>query len=125
MSRDPMVLTRGGRFGSHLRRRLQEDVAEVLGLDNFSTGTPSNIAHLTKKEPCCVVRHDVSDSVRAPRRVDPELHVVPQASPIDNPATRSTDFRQSMRALRDKGLPESLWERAALPGVAREGKKAK
>ena len=115
----------GARFGGHLRRRLQEDVAQVLGLDTFSTGTPSNNAHLTNQEPCCGVRHDVSDGFCAPRRVDPELHAVPQASPIDNPGTRPTGFRQLMLTLRDRGLSESLGERGALPGVARQGMRAK
>ena len=70
-------------------------------------------------------RHDVTDGFPVPNGVAPELHVVPQASLIDNQATRSTGFRQSMPTLRKNGLPESLWECGSLPGLARAGKKAK
>ena len=46
---EPIVITRGSSFlGSHVSKRLVADGCRVICLDNFCTGTPDNVAHLTE-----------------------------------------------------------------------------
>ena len=52
-------------------------------LDNFCTGTPANLAHLTERGPFRLVRADVTDYVHVPGPVDAVLHFASPASPID------------------------------------------
>ncbi|MHB8185463.1 MAG: UDP-glucuronic acid decarboxylase family protein [Dermatophilaceae bacterium] len=60
-----------------------DDGAEVFALDNFCTGTPANLAHLTERGPFRLVRADVTDYVHVPGPVDAVLHFASPASPID------------------------------------------
>jgi len=84
MQRDRIVVTGGAGFlGSHLCERLLDDGAEVFVLDNFCTGTPANLAHLTERGPFRLVRADVTDYVHVPGPVDAVLHFASPASPID------------------------------------------
>ena len=56
-----VVVTGGAGFlGSHLCRRLLSDDCEVICVDNFYTGTRSNIAPLTDNPMFEVLRHDVT-----------------------------------------------------------------
>src|SRR5512140_2045983 len=55
-----IVVTGGAGFlGSHLCDRLIESGAEVVCLDNFFTGSKSNVAHLLSNPRFEIVRHDV------------------------------------------------------------------
>ena len=55
-----IVVTGGAGFlGSHLCDRLIESGAEVVCLDNFFTGSKSNVAHLLSDPRFEIVRHDV------------------------------------------------------------------
>ncbi len=55
-----IVVTGGAGFlGSHLCDRLIESGAEVVCLDNFFTGSKSNVAHLLLNPRFEIVRHDV------------------------------------------------------------------
>jgi len=77
------VITGGAGFlGSHLCERLLTDDYEVLCLDNFSTGTPANLAHLVGG-PLRVIRTDVTDYVHVPGPVDVVMHFASPASPVD------------------------------------------
>jgi dTDP-glucose 4,6-dehydratase len=78
------VVTGGtGFLGSHLCERLLADGEEVLCLDNFSTGTPANVAHLLEHPGFRLVRADVTDYVHVAGPVDTVLHFASPASPID------------------------------------------
>jgi UDP-glucuronate decarboxylase len=55
-----IVVTGGAGFlGSHLCDRLIDSGAEVVCLDNFFTGSKSNVAHLLSNPRFEIVRHDV------------------------------------------------------------------
>ncbi|HET8600758.1 MAG TPA: UDP-glucuronic acid decarboxylase family protein [Segeticoccus sp.] len=78
------VVTGGAGFlGSHLCEALLADGVEVVCLDNFLTGTPANVAHLTDNPAMRLVRCDLTDFVHVPGPVDLVLHFASPASPID------------------------------------------
>jgi dTDP-glucose 4,6-dehydratase len=72
-----------GFVGSHLCERLLADGYEVVCLDNFVTGLPENIAHLSEIGPFHVVHGDVSEPIRMTGGVDIVLHLASPASPVD------------------------------------------
>ena len=79
-----VVVTGGAGFlGSHLTDALIAAGAEVVCIDNFSTGREDNIAHLFGHERFSAVVHDVTDYVFVPGEVDAVLHMASPASPID------------------------------------------
>jgi dTDP-glucose 4,6-dehydratase len=55
----------------------------VVGLDNFITGHPDNIAHLTGAPGFTFVRHDVSTPIYIAGPLDGVLHFASPASPVD------------------------------------------
>lgn len=73
----------GGFLGSHLADRLLADGHEVVGLDNFSTGLPENLAHLADVDAFTLIRCDVSRDAAVPGPVDGVLHFASPASPPD------------------------------------------
>ena len=79
-----LITGAAGFLGSHLCDRFLADGHEVIGLDNFITGTPDNIAHLVGQ------RRASSSSSTTSRRtrtstgpLDGVLHFASPASPID------------------------------------------
>ena len=72
-----------GFLGSHLCDRFLADEHEVVGVDNFITGHPDNLAHLTGNARFRFIRHDVSTQVYVPGHLDGVLHFASPASPID------------------------------------------
>jgi dTDP-glucose 4,6-dehydratase len=88
-----------GFLGSHLCDRLLADGHEVIGLDNFVTGNPGNIAHLMGNPRFSFFKHDVSNYIFIPGKVDAVLHFASPASP--NPQSPSGYFNlpiQTMKA---------------------------
>ena len=85
LTRVPVVVVTGGAgfLGSHLCERFIQETYEVYCLDNFLTGTPSNIEHLIGTAPFHLVRCDVSEFIHVPGPVDVVLHFASPASPID------------------------------------------
>jgi dTDP-glucose 4,6-dehydratase len=78
------VVTGGAGFlGSHLCEHLLERGVEVVCLDNFLTGSPENVLHLTEHPAFRLVRCDVTDFVHVPGPVDLVLHFASPASPLD------------------------------------------
>jgi dTDP-glucose 4,6-dehydratase len=72
-----------GFLGSHLSERLLHEGYSVLCLDDFSTGSPANVAHLAEIGPFRLVRADVTDFVHVVGDVDAVLHFASPASPAD------------------------------------------
>jgi hypothetical protein len=56
-----LITGAAGFLGSHLTDRFLRDGHSVVGLDNFITGNPDNIAHLAGHERFEFVRHNISD----------------------------------------------------------------
>ncbi len=81
----PRTLITGaaGFLGSHLCDRFIAEGHEVVGMDNFITGDPENIAHLMGHERFSFVRHDVSNFIYVAGDLDYILHFASPASPID------------------------------------------
>jgi len=72
-----------GFLGSHLAERLLDDGVEVIGLDNFLTGPPANVAHLAGRDGFRLVRADVTDFIHVVGPVGFVLHFASPASPLD------------------------------------------
>ena len=72
-----------GFLGSHLADRFLRDGHEVVGLDNFLTGRPENIAHLTGHPGFSFLRHNISDFTYVAGPLDGVLHFASPASPVD------------------------------------------
>jgi len=83
MRRRAVVTGAAGFLGSHLCERLLGDGYEVLGLDNFLTGTAANVAHLAADPHFDLVEADVTDFIHVPGPVDLVLHFASPASPVD------------------------------------------
>ncbi len=79
-----VLITGGAGFlASHLTDKFLEDGHEVVGLDNFITGSTDNIAHLAGHPGYKFVRHDVSNFIFIDGKLDGVLHLASPASPID------------------------------------------
>jgi dTDP-glucose 4,6-dehydratase len=74
-----------GFIGSHLSTRLLERGCEVLGLDNFLTGSPAHLGHLKGQPGFQLIEHDVSRPVSVDGPIDFVLHFASPASPLDFP----------------------------------------
>lgn len=79
-----IVLTGAAGFlGSHIAHRYLDLGIEVLGVDNFLTGTPENLEALRLREGFSFLEHDVSTPFRVEGEVMGVLHFASAASPID------------------------------------------
>jgi len=74
-----------GFLGSHLTDRLIAEGHQVIGMDNFITGNQKNLDHLAGNKNFSFIRHDVSNFIFVPGKVDYVLHFASPASP--NPAS--------------------------------------
>jgi dTDP-glucose 4,6-dehydratase len=78
-----LVTGAAGFLGSHLCDRLLALGHMVVGVDNFLTGTPANLAHLDRHAQFQLVRQDVSKFIAVDGPLDGVLHFASPASPID------------------------------------------
>jgi dTDP-glucose 4,6-dehydratase len=83
MKRRAIVTGGAGFLGSHLCERLLDEEYEVLCLDDFSTGSPANCAHLLERDGFHLTRADVTEPVQVSGPVDAVLHFASPASPVD------------------------------------------
>ncbi len=81
----PMAVVTGGAgfLGSHLCDKLLHEGMKVTCIDNLITGNPDNIAHLLGNENFLFVKHDITNYIHLPGRIDYILHFASPASPID------------------------------------------
>jgi dTDP-glucose 4,6-dehydratase len=94
-----LITGAAGFLGSHLCDRLLADGHEIIGMDNFITGNPDNIAHLAGNEKFQFFKRDVSNYIFVPGKVEAILHFASPASP--NPLSKSGYFNlpiQTMKA---------------------------
>lgn len=94
-----LITGAAGFLGSHLCDQLLADGHEVIGMDNFITGSPDNIAHLAGNEKFTFLKRDVSNYIFVPGTVDAILHFASPASP--NPLSPAGYFNlpiQTMKA---------------------------
>ncbi len=78
-----LITGAAGFLGSHLADRFLADGHTVVGLDNFITGHPDNIAHLIGSDRFTFVRHNISQYTYVAGDLDGVLHFASPASPID------------------------------------------
>ena len=80
-----LITGAAGFLGSHLCNRLLLEGHSVVGMDNFITGNPENIAHLAGNSNFEFYKHDVANFIFIPGKVDAVMHFASPASP--NPAS--------------------------------------
>ncbi|HUO51351.1 MAG TPA: UDP-glucuronic acid decarboxylase family protein [Gemmatimonadaceae bacterium] len=78
-----LITGAAGFLGSHLCDRFLADGHQVVGLDNFITGHPDNIAHLASEPRFEFVRHNISTYTYVAGPLDGVLHFASPASPRD------------------------------------------
>ncbi len=76
-----LITGAAGFLGSHLCDRLLQEGHEVVGMDNFITGSMENLTHLASEEKFLFIRHDVSNFIFVPGKLDAVLHFASPASP--------------------------------------------
>lgn len=80
-----LITGAAGFLGSHLCDKLLAQGHEIIGMDNFITGSIENLEHLAGNEKFFFIRHDVANFLFVPGKVDAVMHFASPASP--NPAS--------------------------------------
>jgi dTDP-glucose 4,6-dehydratase len=78
-----LITGAAGFLGSHLCDRFLAEGDEVVGLDNYITGRPENIAHLSDEKRFSFVKQNISEYTEISGPLDGVLHFASPASPID------------------------------------------
>jgi len=79
-----ILITGGAGFiGSHLCELLLERGHNVIAMDNLSTGSSDNIAHLAGHNRFHFIHHDVTNYVYVEGPLDAVLHLASLPSPVD------------------------------------------
>lgn len=78
-----LITGAAGFLGSHLVDRFLADGCEVVGVDNFVTGSRDNLEHLEREPRFDLVEHDISRPFFVEPKVDGVLHFASPASPVD------------------------------------------
>ena len=83
----PIILITGGAgfLGSHLCDAYLAKSYEVIGVDNFSTGSSKNISHLTDKPGFTFIKHDICKPFPASVKNKAITHIANLASPASPP----------------------------------------
>jgi dTDP-glucose 4,6-dehydratase len=72
-----------GFIGSHLCDYFIKKKHYVVAIDNLITGNVKNIEHLFGNERFLFIKHDVTNYIHIPGKVDAVLHFASPASPVD------------------------------------------
>ncbi len=84
MYKHTAVVTGGAGFlGSHICDRLLLEGLKVICIDNLLTGNVENISHLFGNPDFHFFKHDVTNYIFVPERIDYVLHFASPASPND------------------------------------------
>jgi dTDP-glucose 4,6-dehydratase len=79
-----ILITGGAGFiGSHLCDYLLESGHDVIAMDNLSTGSTDNIAHLAVRERFSFIKHNVTNYIYVEGGLDAVLHLASLPSPVD------------------------------------------
>ena len=79
-----ILITGGAGFiGSHLCDRLLAEGHQVIAMDNLSTGSVANIAHLSGHDNFTFTKHDVTNYIYLEGKLDAVLHLASLPSPVD------------------------------------------
>jgi len=78
-----LITGAAGFLGSHLAKRFLDDGHEVVGLDNFVTGSRENAEELGGHDGFRLVEHDISKPIVFADDLDGVLHFASPASPVD------------------------------------------
>jgi dTDP-glucose 4,6-dehydratase len=78
-----LITGAAGFLGSHLCDRFLAEGHHVVGIDNFLTGSPDNIAHLMGRKDFRFIEQDVTNYLYVEGDLDGVLHFASPASPID------------------------------------------
>ena len=78
-----LITGAAGFLGSHLADRFLTEGYEVVGVDNFITGSDQNISNLQEHEGFSFLNHDISTSLYLSEELDGVLHFASPASPVD------------------------------------------
>jgi dTDP-glucose 4,6-dehydratase len=76
-----LITGAAGFLGSHLCDQFLALGHEVIGMDNFITGSPDNLSHLAGHPSFTFIRHDVANFIFVPGKIDAVLHFASPASP--------------------------------------------
>ncbi len=79
-----ILITGGAGFiGSHLCDRYLAEGHEVIAMDNLSTGSTDNIAHLAGHPRFSFIKHNVTNYIYVAGPLDMVLHLASLPSPVD------------------------------------------
>lgn len=78
-----LIAGAGGFIGSHLCDALLAAGHEVVGIDNYITGTARNVAHLAGHGRFRMIRHDVTEPLEVEGPLDAVFNLASPASPKD------------------------------------------
>jgi dTDP-glucose 4,6-dehydratase len=78
-----LITGAAGFLGSHLTDRFLAEGHQVIGMDNFITGSPDNVAHLMGRPGFSFIQHDVTNFIYVEGALDGVLHFASPASPVD------------------------------------------
>lgn len=76
-----LITGAAGFLGSHLCERLLAEGHQVIGMDDFITGSPENLSHLAGNPDFLFIRHDVANFIFVPGKIDAVMHFASPASP--------------------------------------------
>ncbi|MFN4319639.1 MAG: UDP-glucuronic acid decarboxylase family protein [Aquificaceae bacterium] len=78
-----LITGAAGFIGSHLCERFLKEDFYVIGMDNFLTGSPDNIAHLFENNRFHFIHYNVVNYIYLEGPVDLVVHLACPASPVD------------------------------------------